>query len=745
MKELFSIDSPFVAEKKPPSKARTAVRAFLFAARLACLTLLPSSCHKLPEGRSAVEAVSVEGVSNREEKEIREGIATRDPSRLLGQFPTGFVYDYELFDEATLARDLERIQRQLRRRGYYEAQVRAARVIVLEEDRVRVEIEIQRGAPVLVRKVETNGLAGLPFEAASRALEINPVRAGEVFDEDVYEKAEADVSNALADYGYAHVRTLGSAKVDLASHSAIVTFDVTPGVRAQYGAISVEGLRELPEGPVRRTLGLEPGASYSRRDLELARAALFDLGVFSKVDVVPDLKNPKEVRVPILVRVEEAPLRNVTAGVGATLDVLRLGANARIGWTHRNFLGGLREFNVSTRPGLTFFPTRIDALDEPPIAVFPENALVGSLEQPSFLEGRTRGFVNTGYSVYPLLYPLNTADGQNEVDVDYSKERVIGYNELTLGVGAKRKFFGRLMPASLSMNFRSNFPFTYQGSLSDICGSSDPSNHCGLEPVSVVYPELLTDIDLRDNPISPTIGLFLSNSLQVAIPYLGGQLADVRIRPEARFFVPLDYGRRLILASRVTFGLVFPLNYGDTLQEPVSDPTSPDVVRDQHRLLFRAFYSGGPQSNRGYPYQRIGPQGPIGFLLPTNANCTGDLSTEKSECLRPLGGFSLWEASIELRYKISGPWGMVLFADASNVSEKEFTMNFAAPHVSIGPGLRYDSPVGPIRVDLGYRVPGLQKVGDLNSDFPDVSEVEPYKDDFWYEGFNLQILIGEAF
>lgn len=743
MKQLFSIHSPFVAEKTPPTKARTKVRAFLLAARLLCLVLSLCACHKLPEGRSAVESVSIQGVSGRDEKEIRGGIGTRDPSRLLGQFPTGFVYEYELFDEATLARDLERIERQLRRRGYYEGKVRAARVIVLEEDRVRVEIDIQKGLPVLIRKVEISGLAGLPFEAASKALQINPVRAGNVFDEDIYEKAESEISNALADYGYAYVRTLGTAHVDLADHSAIVRFDVTPGLRAEYGTISVEGLRELPLGPVLRTVALVSGKRYSRRELELARAALFDLGVFSKVDVVPGLQDPTSQQVPIKVRVEEAPLRNVTAGVGATLDVLRLGVNGRVGWTHRNFLGGLREFSVSTRPGLTFFPTRIDNLGEPPIAVFPENSLLGSLEQPSLFDGRTRGFLSTGYSIYPLLYPLNTAADQEPID--YKNERVIGYNELTLSVGAKRKFFGRLMPTSLSMNFRSNFPFTYQGSLSDICGSSDPSNHCGLEPVSVVYPELLTDIDLRDDPISPTIGLFLSNGLQVAVPYLGGQLFDVRVRPEARFFVPLDYGRRLILASRVTFGFVFPQNYGETLQQAVDDPTSPDVVRDQHRLLFRAFYSGGPQSNRGYPYQRIGPQGPISFLLPANAMCTGDLTTEKPECLRPLGGFSLWEASLELRYKIGGPWGMVLFADASNVSEKVFTMNFAAPHISVGPGLRYDSPVGPIRVDLGYRLPGLQVIGDLDSDFPDVSQVAPYNDPEWHDGFNLQILIGEAF
>ncbi len=716
------------------------VRAFLFVAELALLLPLSLACHQLPEGRTAIESVTISGTSGREEKEIRDGLATREPARLFGALPTGFVYDYELFDEATLERDLARVERQLRRRGYYEAKVRAARVIVESEDRVKVEIEIDKGPLVLVRKVETNGLSGLPFEAAARALEVNPLRSGDPFDEDVYEKAESDVSNALADYGYAYVRTQGTAKVDLAEHAAIVTLTVNPGPRAVYGDVKLEGLTELPEGPIRRTLGLRRGARYSRHDLEQARAALFDLGVFSKVEVIPDLKDPGVTEIPISVRVTEAPLRSVTAGVGATLDVLRLGVNGRLGWTHRNFLGGLRELSVSTRPGLTFFPTRITNWENwnAPTTVFAENALLISLEQPSFLEGRTRGFIDSGYNVYPLLYPL--ADSSSP-----ESERVIGYNELTFSLGVRRTFFDRLMPTSLSMNWRSNFPFTYQGRLSDICDSDDPGDHCGLDDVLVAYPELLTDLDLRDDPISPTKGLFLSNSLQVAIPALGGQLEDIRIRPEARFFVPLDYGRRLILASRATVGFVFPQNYGTALQGAVADPTSVDVVRDQHRLLFRAFYSGGPQSNRGYPYQRIGPQGPIGFLLPEDQRCTGALDAQPTECLRPLGGFSLWEASVELRYRIAGPWGAVLFVDASNVTEELFTFDFMAPHISVGPGLRYQSPVGPIRVDLGMRVPGLQRLGDTDSDFPDISEIAPYNSPNWYEGLVLHVLIGEAY
>src|SRR5690606_8195961 len=109
----------------------------------------------------------------------------------------------------------------------------------------------------------------------------------------------------------------------------------------------------------------------------------------------PDLTKPDSRVVPLTVRVTESTLRDVTVGLGARLDLLRLAAVAQTRWTHRNFFGGLREFSVSTRPGLTFFPTSVQ-YREPPTAIFPENALTVRLEQPGLIEGRTRGYTQVG-------------------------------------------------------------------------------------------------------------------------------------------------------------------------------------------------------------------------------------------------------------------------------------------------------------------------------------------------------------
>ncbi|HYQ16220.1 MAG TPA: BamA/TamA family outer membrane protein, partial [Polyangiaceae bacterium] len=84
---------------------------------------------------------------------------------------------------------------------------------------------------------------------------------------------------------------------------------------------------------------------------------------------------------------------------------------------------------------------------------------------------------------------------------------------------------------------------------------------------------------------------------------------------------------------------------------------------------------------------------------------------EPAVCDLPLGGFTLWELSLELRVPLSGGLSGTLFTDAADVSPRRLSFRWR-PHLSSGFGLRYDTPVGPIRFDLGFRLPGLQAPKD---------------------------------
>ena len=138
-------------------------------------------------------------------------------------------------------------------------------------------------------------------------------------------------------------------------------------------------------------------------------------------------------------------------------------------------------------------------------------------------------------------------------------------------------------------------------------------------------------------------------------------------------------------------------------------------VRDVQLLFLRGFFSGGTGSNRGYGPREIGPHGVVPFYNPGQTVAVTELACEPgnpdydpASCDLPLGGLTLWEASVELRYDVSGPFSTAVFADASDVSPETADFRFDRPHLSAGLGLRYATPVGPIRADGGYRIPGLQ-------------------------------------
>jgi outer membrane protein insertion porin family/translocation and assembly module TamA len=128
--------------------------------------------------------------------------------------------------------------------------------------------------------------------------------------------------------------------------------------------------------------------------------------------------------------------------------------------------------------------------------------------------------------------------------------------------------------------------------------------------------------------------------------------------------------------------------------------------------------------------------------VPTGVKCTAT-NVGTPGCSRPKGGETLWEASFEVRFPVSGALSMVAFADTSDVTRKVGQLRFNEPHLSVGPGIRYDTPVGPLRLDIGYRVPGLQAIGKRTLP-KDEGVTDPL---FGIPGLDLaiQLAFGEAF
>ncbi len=678
----------------------------------------------MPPGRFVVDTVTLRGAHALDGADIENKLATEASPKFLGVF-RGVVYDYEVFDFATLQRDLARVERYYHAHGYYSAHARAGRVIPGKDRHVSVEIVVEEGSPTVNRGLTVEGMDGLTpsDQALVRAAARGALPKGAPFEEEKAAQCEQDTRKALNDLGYAYATVTHDTFVDIVNRVANTALTVTPGAKARFGHITIQGLdpdgegprpQEIPEAPLRRAIAIKEGDAYSSAKIDSATQALLDLEVFAAVTIQPDLSHPGAQIVPLIVRVEPSKLRQVRFGGGIELDEIKSEIHLLAGWEDHNFLGGLRDFSVDFTPGLVLFPTRIDNVVLPD-HFFPEEKLRVELKQPGFLEARTEGFIRPELNVFPLL-----------VETDPSPAApVVGYREVKGALGLDRTFFKRLF-VSLSYDAQIEDPFSYKDPL-------DPD----LSTLVILYPELITRLDFRDDHEHPHAGFYLANDLQIAGGVFGGGPADIRVEPEVRAYIPV--APKVTFATRASVGFLFPSNYGDVIENHLNDAVTVDNrharVTDIETVLFRGLFSGGPTSNRGFPIRGVSPHGVVPFLNPSTAsqqealNCNptpvrqpnGVVSVptlDPSACSVPIGGFTLWEFSNELRFTVKGPLSGATFCDMGDVSPHVLgqaqAFRFDHMHLSCGVGARYDTPVGPIRLDVGYRIQPLQVLGFAN-------------------------------
>ncbi|MFI5302504.1 MAG: BamA/TamA family outer membrane protein, partial [Polyangiales bacterium] len=337
-------------------------------------------------------------------------------------------------------------------------------------------------------------------------------------------------------------------------------------------------------------------------------------------------------------------------------------------------------------------------------SVRPGISTVATLKQPGFLEARTTGTLSA--TTWLLPDPID----------DYRTFST------RASVGLERHL-GPMVNVGLFYRKGFDFPAPY----------GDATLPANVFTAQIGYLEWLTTIDARDNVLSPHRGLFAALSLQYAFAstfVLAGDFGDVRVQPELRAYLPLASG--VTVAVRATVGLLFARNYSPHTPgrraASDDDPSTYDHDTTGDTPQWRAFFSGGATSNRGYPTRFVG-------LRDCAPGEIGD------GCSQVIGGATLWEASLELRFAMGAGVSGALFVDSSDVSRDPLDVRLSYPHVAVGPGLRYMTPFGPLRVDFGWRVPGLQRLGGEI----DPRELPP-EFNFLVRGpFALHFSIGEAF
>ena len=203
----------------------------------------------------------------------------------------------------------------------------------------------------------------------------------------------------------------------------------------------------------------------------------------------------------------------------------------------------------------------------------------------------------------------------------------------------------------------------------------------GLDPVDGEFTGTLSMLafeasrNTSDSLLDAHSGYVLEGRLEQVGGWLPGTFNYWSVTTEARHYLPV--GRSLILASRVQAGTI-------------------DALGDLQRNVpfYKRYFLGGSSSIRGWGRFEVGPTSGFGL---------------------PIGGFSMFEASSEARFPVVGKFAAVAFLDVGNVWSRSWDFNLDDMRYAIGPGLRYMTPVGPARVDVGFQlnpIPNLRVNGE---------------------------------
>jgi translocation and assembly module TamA len=450
--------------------------------------------------------------------------------------------------------------------------------------------------------------------------------------------AGARLQSELQDHGHAFAAVDPPVAYEDAREPLLdVVFHVTAGPTVNVGAIRVEGLKHVHESMVRRRLLLHPGEPYSARKVELARQDLVKSGVFNAVTVRLGRQADESGGVPVTFRVQERPGHAVSFNSAYSTD---LGGSLGVTWTDRNLFGNGEQLSVAT------------------------NAL-------NLGGGNTNG-VGYDTSVKFIEPDFLRRDQQLQVAVGAVRQFLIAYDQTAA-------------TASVSLNRRLSSVWTasvgVSSSVEHIIQAAVPYNYTLLGvPFNVSYDST----DLRSPLDDPTHGMRDSIGITPTRSF-GHPTADFLITQaklaaylDLSTFLPTRPGRS-VLAGRVLAGIA----------QGAGEYSLPPDQR---------FYGGGSGTIRGYPYQGVGPQ--LYYPPPV---CAIDPKTHQRSCTPstdiPIGGTAIIAGSLEWRQRIAGNWGAALFVDGGQVSSslKPLPSDF---YTGIGAGVRYYTPIGPVRLDV---------------------------------------------
>jgi outer membrane protein assembly complex protein YaeT len=621
------------------------------------------------------------------------------------------------YSEALLKSDTATLESLYRASGFRQVQIQSK----VDDNyggvgnRLAVHIHIDEGVRTRVGELHVVGMQKI---AANELPELS-TRPGQPYSEQDLANDRERILNFYFDHGFPNAALeITSKPQENQPNTEDVTYTIQEGERFTVNRVLVAGTEHTRDYVVQRELQVHEGEALSQQDLLSTQTRLYDLGIFGQVDTAVQNPEGTDPQKNVLVQLQEARRYTFTYGVGLEFETgLPAGQTAPEGST-------------GVSPRVEFDVTRLNVGGRNQTLTFQSH--VGKLQQRGLISyAIPKLFDNDKFKlIYTVFY-------DNSLDVaTFTSQRLEGKIDLRQQFGKSGTEPGTRAGPN-SMTYRFDFRTV---KASHFAQGFSPGEIALLSlPARVGGPGFTFIHDKRDNPLESTKGDYFTLDAFAASSDFGSRSET------SQSSLPTNFGRALgqystyyafggkgkrerqfVFARSTSIGLEQPfqntriLPPGSCPLNSAGEPTCTDIATIP---LPEQFFAGGGNSHRGFGLNQAGPRDPdSGF---------------------PLGGTALFVNNLELRFPpttlpyLGEGFGFAIFHDMGNVFTAPHDMlkgvlrwhqpdpgqcltSGGAPNLqcytqfnnsgydytsqALGVGLRYKTPIGPLRFDFGYNL-----------------------------------------
>lgn len=592
-----------------------------------------------PGRRFEVGSIDFDGNTVISDKRLRQVVASGPVGRFTGfvatllRRPTGVTTE-------NLSDDRDALAAFYQLEGFTEAQISPAEVTE-SGDRLAIVFPIVEGPQTLLADVIVEGAEQVSRRDLPELLAVE----GEPLNPQVIAADTIQLRTFYAERGNVEVQV--SPKIDYSGdkRSAVVTYRIAEGTSFSIDDVVVKGNSYTERDVILRKADLEEGKPFNFVDLLRAQRELYRLGIFQRVEILPEQSGTATSERDVTIEVEEG--KNLTLGGSIGYDTVE-GFGVSVSASHRNLFGTGRYLGI---------------------------------------EGRTSERVQRYFLSYrePFLMNFNVPTQVTVFRSDETNERDLKIQRL-----------GTYIEASRVLREQTRFSLRYEYKLVDV---DCPSNLAPLCTGQIPIPDLpredqrtrISSVtptyfwDRRNDPIDPSRGFFSSASLEYAFPLFSAETEFLKLFTQGAWYRPLS--DRTLVAISARLGLIQPFGgSGGNALVPFSE----------------RFTGGGETSHRAFDLDQLGSLGDT-LVCIDGTDVFADRCPAGASILA-LGGNALTVINAEYRFPLFGDLRGAVFVDAGNVFREIEGIDVGDFRYGVGVGARYVTPIGPLRFDLGYKL-----------------------------------------